>query len=83
MGKQIIMETKKIKNEIKIHKYKVIFSYKTYKGNYKEQEREVNAISNNQVKEVFNNWKDSIRTMTNVQILGIVKLEEDIKIIEI
>lgn len=77
------MEIKKIKNEIKIHKYKVIFSYKTYKGHYKEQEREINAISSNQVKEVFNKWKDSIRTMTNVKILGIVKLEENIKIIEL
>lgn len=77
------MEIKKIKNEIKIHKYKVTFSYKTYKGYYKEQEREVNAISSTQVKEVFNKWKDSIRTMTNVEILGIVKVEENIKIIEI
>lgn len=77
------MEIKKIKNKILINKYKVIFSYETYKGYYKEQEREVNAISVTQVKEVFNEWKDSIRTMTNVKILGIVKLEENIKIIEL
>lgn len=77
------MEIKRIKNKIKIHRYKIIFSYKTYKGYYKEQEREINAINSNQVKEVFNKWKNSIRTMTNVEILGIVKLEENIKIIEI
>lgn len=77
------MKIKRIKNKINIHKYKVIFSYETYKGHYKEQEREINAVSSNQVKEVFNTWKKSIRTMTNVKILGIVKLEENIKIIEI
>ena len=77
------MKIKKIKNEIFINKYKIVFSYETYKGYYREQEREINAISINQVKEVFNKWKDSIRTMTNVKILGIVKLEENIKNIEV
>lgn len=77
------MKMKKIKNKMLINKYKIIFSYETYKGYYREQEREINAISINQVEEVFNKWKDSIRTMTNVKILGIVKLEENIKNIEV
>ena len=77
------MKNKLIKNRISINKYKISFSYETYKGYYREQEREVNAISSNNAKEVFNDWKSSIRTMTNVKILGIVKLQEKIQVIEI
>lgn len=77
------MKNKLIKNRISINKYKISFSYETYKGYYREQEREVNAISSNNVREVFNDWKSSIRTMTNVKILGVVKLQEKIQVIEI
>lgn len=77
------MKNKLIKNRISINKYKISFSYETYKGYYREQEREVNAISGNNAREVFNDWKSSIRTMTNVKILGVVKLQEKIQVIEI
>lgn len=77
------IKLKIIKNRISINKYKISFSYETYKGYYREQEREINAVSSNQAKEVFNNWKKSIRTMSNAKILGIAKLQENIQIFEV
>ena len=77
------MNNKKIKNRLVINKYKISFSYETYKGYYREQEREINAVSSNQAKEVFNNWKESIRTMSNAKILGIAKLKDNIQVIEV
>ena len=75
------MGIKKIKRNIKT--YLVTFSYKTYKGYYKEQQRLVNGFSKEDVKECFAEWSKDIRTMTNAEILGIDQLKEYTEEVEI
>lgn len=67
---------KKINRKIEINTYIVTFSYETYKGYYREQQRIIKGFSKEEVKEFLKDWVNNIRTMSNVKILGIEKQEE-------
>lgn len=69
------MEIKRIPYSVWVNEYTIYFSYLTHKGRYREQERILNAINRDQAKEEFEKWSKTVRTMTNVKILGIVKAE--------
>lgn len=77
------MKEKKIINKLEISAYRITFTYETFKGYYREQVREINAISKDQAKEVFKDWSKSIRTMVNVKILAITEIENTRRAIEI
>lgn len=77
------MGIKKIKREIKINTYLVTFTYETYKGYYREQQRLIKGFNKEDVKEFFLKWSKDIRTMTNAKILGIDELKENTEVVEI
>ena len=77
------MGIKKIKREIKINTYLVTFTYETYKGYYREQQRLIKGFNKEDVKEFFLKWAKDIRTMTNAKILGIDELKENTEVVEI
>lgn len=67
---------KKINRKLRVNTYIVTFSYETYKGYYREQQRIIKGFSKEEVKEFLKDWVNSTRTMSNVKILGIEKQEE-------
>lgn len=77
------MGIKKIKREIKINAYLVTFTYETYKGYYREQQRLIKGFNKEDVKEFFLKWSKDIRTMANVKILGIEEIKENTEAVEI
>lgn len=77
------MDIKKIKRKISINTYLVTFSYKTYKGYYKEQQRLIKGLNKDDIKEFFKEWSNNIRTMANAEILGIDELKEYTQEVEI
>lgn len=76
-------DIKKINRKLVINTYIVTFSYETHKGYYREQQRIIKGFSKEEVKEFLKDWVNSIRTMSNVKILGIEKQEEYTQEIEI
>lgn len=76
-------QIKSIPNEIIVNQYTIYFSYATVKGNYREQQRTINALSEDNARSVFKKWSKTVRTMVNVEILGIVKAANKGKIIEL
>lgn len=76
-------EIKRIPNKIKINNYVITFSYKTIKGYYREQQRVIYATSEVLAKVNFELWANKQRTMTNVEILGIVENVNKSKTIDV
>ena len=76
-------EIKRIPNKISINNYVIIFSYKTKKGYYREQERQIYATSEVLAKVNFKLWANKQRTMFNVEILSIVENSKKSKIIDV
>ncbi|KJZ95390.1 MULTISPECIES: hypothetical protein [unclassified Clostridium] len=77
-------EIKRIPNIFQVHNYLITFSYETFKGYYREQQREINTTDKESAKVIFNRWLNTAerkRTMTNVKILGIVENKEKSKTI--
>lgn len=74
-------EIKRITNHIVINQYTVYFSYATRKGNYREQQIIVNALSEENAKEVFTEWAERENNIVNFEILGTVKAAKKEKII--
>lgn len=76
-------EIKIIPNKITINNYVITFSYKTRKGYYREQQRQIYATDKEIAKQNFEVWANKQRTMTNVKILGIVENTEKSKTIDV
>lgn len=76
-------QLKKIHNEIIVNQYTIYFAYETYKGNYREQQRIINALDEDNARSVFKKWSKTVRTMVNVKILGIAEAANKGKIIEL
>lgn len=62
---------KRIPNKIEIKNFIVNFSYKTIKGYYREQQRQIYDTDINKAQIDFLLWVNNQRTMTNVKILAI------------
>ncbi|WP_046057722.1 MULTISPECIES: hypothetical protein [unclassified Clostridium] len=78
------METiKRIPNKIQINSYVISFSYNTVKGWHREQQRQMFAISRDEVESTFRDWCWRQRTMTNVKILGIAEEKGKSKTIDV
>lgn len=77
------MDIKKVKRKININTYLVTFSYETYKGYNREQQRLIKGFSKDDVKRFFKEWIKDIRTMANAKILAIDELEEYTQEVEI
>lgn len=78
-----IVRIKKIRSKIIVESYLITFEYETKKGYRREQQRIINITDKQDVKEEFNNWNKTVRTIFNAKILSIVKLIEKTKVIEI
>ena len=76
-------EIKRIPNVIEINNFIITFSYKTRKGYYREQQRQIYATDKEIAKWNFEVWAKNQRTMTNVEILGIVENAEKSKTIDV
>ena len=76
-------EIKIIPNKITINNYVITFRYKTRKGYYREQQRQIYATDKEIAKQNFEVWANKQRTMTNVKILGIVENTEKSKTIDV
>lgn len=74
---------KKIKRKINVKTYRVTFSYKTRKGYYREQQRIISVLDNENPKEEFKSWASNCRTIFNAEILSIVEMKDLNKKIEI
>lgn len=77
------MYIKKIKRRINIDTYLITFSYNSYKGYYREQQRLVKGFNKEEVRSFFIEWAKNVRTMSNVEILGIDELKEFTEEVEI
>lgn len=77
------VDIKKIRNSISIKTFLITFSYETRKGYYREQQRLVSVIEDNDPEDTFREWADRCRTMFKVEILGIVEMKDLDKVIEI
>lgn len=76
-------QIKRIPVNINVFQFLITFSYKTRKGNYKEQQRIINDISKENAKEHFKQFIENNRTMFNGKILSIVEIEENKQVIAI
>ena len=76
-------EIKRIPVNLIIKEYKITFSYETRKGLHREQQRTIKHIEEEDAKKAFKEWSKTVRTMFNVQILGIVELKDREQIIEL
>ena len=74
---------KKIKRKINVKTYRVTFSYKTRKGYYREQQRIISVLDNENPKEELKSWASNCRTIFNAEILSIVEMKDLNKKIEI
>lgn len=74
---------KRIPTELTVFDYKVVFTYETRKGYYREQERSIKGISKEDVTSKFKYWAKKQRTMTNVNILGMVEIRDNRQKIEL
>lgn len=74
---------KRIPTKLEINEYLVTFEYNTVKGYSREQQRRINHFNKAAAKDSFLEWANKVRTMTNVQILGIVKTNTETKVVEI
>ncbi|MDU2121393.1 MAG: hypothetical protein E7E64_02530 [Clostridium celatum] len=74
---------KKIKRKINVKTYRVTFAYKTRKGYYREQQRIISVLENENPKEEFKIWASNCRTIFNAEILSIVEMKDSSKAIEI
>jgi hypothetical protein len=66
-------ETKRIpvKIQVEVHKYLIHFTYDTRKGHYKTQQRSIEHLNEDSALQAFKEWAKTVRTMSNVKILGI------------
>lgn len=78
-----MVDIKRIPAKINVFDYKVRFSYETRKGYYREQERTVKGFNIHNARLTFINWAQNQRTMTNVQILGMVEIFKNRQVIEL
>lgn len=74
---------KNIPRKLIFYEFLITFSYDTIKGYYREQERTIYCKSRSECVELFKEWSKKQRTMTNVGILAIEKLNKEPKIIEL
>lgn len=77
-----MINIKRIPTTIELSKFLVTFSYQTKKGKYREQQRFIYS-TRDYVEGKFKKWANSQRTMSNVKILGIIKTDEEPKIIDV
>ncbi|HAK44019.1 MAG TPA: hypothetical protein DCM59_16675 [Clostridium sp.] len=67
---------KRIPIRLEVFEFKIMFSYETKKGHYREQKRSIKGFNENDAVSRFKKWGKQQRTMFNVKILGI---EENFK----
>lgn len=67
---------KRISIKLDVFEFKIIFSYETKKGHYREQQRSIKGFNENDAVSRFKKWGKQERIMSNVKILGI---EENLK----
>lgn len=78
------MNIKRIPNIIECYQYLITFSYETVKTNrYREQQRTIRHVSRDAAIEAFKNWSKNQRTMSKVEILGIVEIENSKRNLEV
>lgn len=78
-----MVQIKRIPVKVAVFDYKVRFSYETRKGYYREQERSIKGLNKDDAALKFINWAQNQRTMTNVNILGMVEIFKNRQVIEL
>jgi uncharacterized ubiquitin-like protein YukD len=70
---EFMEEIKKVpvKVPITVKEYRINFTYETRRGHYRTQTRTIEHLNEDSALEAFKEWGKTIRTMSNVKILGI------------
>ena len=75
-------EIKRIPVNLVIKEFLITFEYQTKgKGYRREQQRTIRHFDKETAKQLFKEWAKTMRTMSNVQILGISEQENKEQII--
>lgn len=71
-------EIKRIPVTLEIKEFLISFEYQTWKGKHrKTDKRNIKHFDYQEAKRAFKKWSKSVRTMSNVQILDMVEIEEN------
>lgn len=74
-----LTEIKRIPVRLTVKEYLITYEYDTWRGYTREDQRRIKHFDRALAKECFLKWSKNQRTMTNVKILGMDEIENNVQ----